>query len=145
MSYSTKQTKIGDLRKILEKYRGSDTEKGKRYEIYSNRAKSPYTILIEVGADFREHKELQRWDSNWRALQDMMDPRWHPEKPLEKPEFMFDNIPLGISIIGLAKEDLEHLLSLQDRKHLWGLVDFEGSIIKMRHRIKVLNEIRKKI
>jgi len=141
MSYSTKQVKIDDLRKILENYHDSSTSKGKRYEIYSNRAKSPYTVLIEVGIDFREHKELQRWDSNWKALQDMMNPRWHPEKPLEHPSFMFKDLPVGSSIKGLVKEDLGNLLALQDRRHLWGLKDFQHEISKLR---KILVELQNK-
>jgi hypothetical protein len=143
MSYSPKQTKIQDLRKILEKYKGSNTEKGKRYEIYSNRARSPYTVLIEVGADFREHKELQRWDSNWKALQDMMNPAWHPERPLEHPLFMFKDLPVGSSIKGLIKEDLENLLAIQDRRHLWGLKDFQYEILKLRKILVTLQKNKK--
>jgi len=143
MSYSRKQTKIEDLREILKKYQGSDTEKGKRYEIYSNRARSPFTVLIEAGADFREHRELQRWDSNWKALQDMLNPNWHPEKPLEHSSFMFKDLPVGSSIKGLIKEDLENLLAIQDRRHLWGLKDLQYEILKLRKILVVLRKNKK--
>jgi hypothetical protein len=135
MSYSEKQTKIEDLRKLLEKFQTSKA----RYEIYSNRAKAPYTVLIKVGIDFREHKELQRWPSNWKALKNMTHPAWGPEKPLTNPSFMFEGIDIGASIKGLAHEDLGHLLALQDRRHLWGLKDYQFDIKKMREILKQIS------
>lgn len=135
MSYSEKQTKIEDLRKQLEKFQTSTA----RYEIYSNRAKAPYTVLIKVGIDFRSHRELQRWSANWEALRDMSNPNWHPEKPLEQQGMLFDNIPIGSSIKGLAYEDLVLLLALEERRHLWGLSDFGFQIKAMRNIIYQLN------
>jgi hypothetical protein len=134
MSYSPKQTKIEDLRRILFLYQTDDA----KYEIYSNRAKAPYTVLIKVGKDFRDHKELQRWDSNWKAYKDMTSPGWHPERPLIDASFMFKNLSVGASIKGLAREDLMQLLALQDRRHLWGLKDLAFEISKLRKVIKQL-------